>query len=337
MIIKSYEIEKNPSRFLKNKMFLLYGENDGLKKDIKEEIKKCLQNKDVEILSFFESDIETNQENFYNSIYNGSLFGDKKIIVINNGTDKIINQIEFIQEKNPENIFLIVLSDILEKKSKLRTLFEKNDNTTCVACYLDNERDLERIVRQELQKEKINLSKEIINFLIEKSNNNRGSLKNEINKIKILFKNKKELNINEIKMIINFSGEIKTDNFINHCLCGNISEYKKMLSELYSDATNQIFLLRILSTKIQKLLKIKENENNYESIDILLNSTKPPIFWKEKPLVKKQLAIWSLKELKLSINKINSTELLCKKNPDIAKTISFNLFTEICRKANNYS
>ena len=337
MIIKSYEIEKNPSNFLKGKLFLLYGENDGLKKDIKELIKKHLQERDIEILSFFESDIEKSQENFYNSIYNGSLFGDKKIIIINNGTDKIINQMEFVVEKNPENIFLIILSDVLEKKSKLRILFEKNTNLSCVPCYLDNERDLERIARYELQKEKINLSKEIINFLVEQSNNNRGSLKNEINKIKVLLKNKKELNINEIKALISFSGEIKSDNFINHCLCGNISEYKKMLTELYSNATNQIFLLRILSNKIQKLLKIKENENNYESLDILLNSSKPPIFWKEKPMVKKQITIWSLSDLKLSINKINTTELMCKKNPEIAKIISFNLFTEICKKANNYS
>ena len=82
---------------------------------------------------------------------------------------------------------------------------------------------------------------------------------------------------------------------------------------------------------------MKEIESNYTNLDNLINSSKPPIFWKEKPIIKKQLTIWSLRELKNTINEINNTELLCKKNPQISKLIFFNFFTKICNKANNYS
>ena len=339
MIAKSYEIERKSTSFLKYKTFLLYGENGGLKKDIKELINKTLSKdeKDTEHLLFFENDLIENEDTFYDTIYNGSLFGNKKIITINNASDKIIDKIENVLEKCPENTFLFIISDNLEKKSKLRHLFEKSSDILCIPCYLDSERDLQHILQSELKKEKMKLSKEIINFLIDKSNNDRGNLKKEVEKIKILFKNKKELNINEIKSLINFSGEIKNDNFINQCLCGNTLQYKKMLSELHLGAVNQIYLLRVLSNKIQRLLKMKEEERNYGNIDALLNSTRPPIFWQEKPIVKKQLTIWNLEDLKSSINKINQTEILCKKNPNISKIISFNLFTEICAKASNYS
>ena len=149
--------------------------------------------------------------------------------------------------------------------------------------------------------------------------------------------NKKNLKTDDIKSIINFSGEYKSDNFINECLCGNILQYKKILSELYINTANQIFLLRILSNKIHRLLNMKELEGDHNNLDNLLNASKPPIFWKEKPMVKKQLAIWSLRDLKKIVYEINDTEILCKKNPQISKTIFFNLFTKLCKKANNYS
>jgi len=103
------------------------------------------------------------------------------------------------------------------------------------------------------------------------------------------------------------------------------------------NTVNQIFLLRILSNKIQRLLSMKELEKNYSDLENLINSSKPPVFWKEKPIMKKQLTIWDSKELKKTINEINNTELLCKKNPKISKIIFFDLFTKICKKANSFS
>jgi len=339
VILKSYEIQRNPSNFLKYNVFLLYGENSGLKKDIRESIKIVISQQDanIELLSLYENDIIDNEENFYNSIYSGSLFSNKKIITINNGTDKIFKQVNNIVDRYPENVFLIIFADVLEKKSKLRNFFETNLKTLCVPCYLDNDKDLEIITNTELKKNNITLSRESINLLIEKSNNDRNNLKNEIEKIKSFSLNKKKIEIDEIKSIINFSGEYKSDSLINECLCGNILRYKKILSELYINTVNQIFLLRILSKKIQRLLNMKELETNYNSLDSLLNASKPPIFWKEKSMVKKQLTIWSLNDLKIAIHEINDTEVLCKKNPQISKIIFFNFFTKLCKKANNYS
>ena len=338
MILKSYEIQRNPFIFLKYNMILLYGENHGLKKDIRESIKIQTRKQDsnIELLSLYENEIIDNEEIFYNSIYSGSLFSNKKIITINNGTDKIIRRVSDIMDKYPENILLIIVSDILEKKSKLRNLFEKNLKTLCIPCYLDSDRDLEIIAKAELKKNNITLSKESINILIEKSNNDRNNLKNEIEKIKSFSLNNKKIDIKDIKSLINFSGIHKLDSFVNECLCGNIIQYKKILSELYINTINQIYLLRILSNKIQRLLNMKELEKKYNNIDNLLNASKPSIFWKEKPMVKKQLAIWNLNDLKLTIHEINNTELLCKKNPQISKIIFFNFFTEICKKANSF-
>jgi len=339
MIIRSYEIQKNPSKFIHHNLFLLYGENNGLKKDIQESIKLILdkKTKNSEVLSFFENDIMDNTEVLYNSIFSGSLFSEEKIITINYCTDKIIKQIKNIVDKKPKNICLIIFADVLEKKSKLRNFFEKYDQAVCVPCYPDNDKDMAIIASNELRKSNIILSRVSLNLLIEKSNNDRNNLKNEIEKIKLFSLNKKQLDIEDIQNIINFSGEYKSDSFVNECLCGNIIQYRKILSELYTNTINQIFLLRILSNKIHRLLKLKEQQNDHINIDSLLNETRPPIFWKEKTMVKKQLTIWNLSNLKKTVGEINETELLCKKNPQSAKIIFYNFFTKVCKQANNYS
>ena len=339
MIIKSYEIKKNTQNFFKYNFYLLYGENVGLKNDIADIIKIATKQKDdkIEILSLYENEILNNEENFYNFVYSGSLFGNKKIITIFEATDKIIKKINNVFDKSPENVLVIIFSGLLEKKSKLRNFFEKSKETICIPCYLDSEKDLEIIAQSEFRKNNISLSRDAINLLIEKSNSDRNNLRNEIEKIKSYSLNKKNLELNEIKSLINFSGDYKSDILVNECLCGNISQYKKIISELYVNTVSQILLLRILSNKAQRLLKIKEQKNKSNNLDNLINNAKPSIFWKEKPLIKKQLSLWSLNELKKMISGINNTELLCKKNPQISKAIFFNFFLEICTKTNNYS
>ena len=339
MIIKSYEVQKNKSNLSKYNFFLLYGENLGLKKDIRKFIKTGIEqgSNNAEILFLYEDEILDDEENYYNLIYTGSLFSNKKIITIYEATDKIIKKISDIYDKYPENVFLIIFSEILEKRSKLRNFFEANKKAICIPCYLDSEKDLEMIAQLELKKNNIMLSQEAINLLIEKSNSDRNNLRNEIGKIHSYSLNKKKLELTDIISLINFSGDYKSDIFINECLCGNITQYKKIISELYVNTVNQILLLRILSNKIQRLIKIKAKENKSNNVDNFINAIKPAVFWKEKPLLKKQLSIWSLNNLKKMIDEINNIELLCKKNPQISKVIFFSFFSKICKKANNFS
>jgi len=339
MIIKSFEVQKNSSHLSKYNFYLLYGENSGLKKDIRDIIKMAVKQKNdnIEILSFYETEIVNNEENFFNFIYSGSLFSNKKIVNIFEATDKIIKKITSVYSEYPENVFIIIFSNILEKKSKLRNFFETNKKTICIPCYLDSEKELEIIAQSEFRKNNISLSREAINLVIEKSNSDRANLKNEIDKIKSYAINKKKIELNEIKSLINFTGDYKSDFLVNECLCGNVFQYKKIISELYINTVNQILLLRILSNKVQRLLTIKEQINKSNNLDNLINVLKPPIFWKEKPVVKKQLSIWSLTDLKKIIGGINNTELLCKKNPQISKAIFFDFFLKICVKANNFS
>ena len=120
MIIKSYELKNN----LNQNLFLFHGQNDGLKEDL---INNLIKPKyKTNTYNYTEKEILNNLDNFYNLIFTNSFFEDNKLIIIKNVSDKIRSEIENIIEKKFDNVLIILISDILDKKSKLRNLFEKN-------------------------------------------------------------------------------------------------------------------------------------------------------------------------------------------------------------------
>ena len=338
MILKSYETTKN--NFSKDKnIFLLYGENSGLKIEIKELIKaqKVDEFKKIETLNFWEEEILKSENIFYEEINSDSLFINKKVIIINKASNKFEKYLLDFIEKNNSNISLIMISELLDKKSKLRNLSEKNKKVFCIPCYQDKIDDLAKILNQELKKNNINISNESKNLILNRANGDRINLKNEIIKI-ISFSNfSKKITFENIKDLTNYSEEIDTGKFVNTCLNGDIIRFRKNLIELNLTSFNYILILKILSSKIQRLIKIKEQNNNQKNSEVLVDNYKPPIFWKEKVDVKKQINIFKLNYLKEIIFNLNKIELECKLNAQNSSIIFLNYLSKICKKANSYS
>ena len=337
MLIKSYEISKKNLNSLN--FFLIYAENIGLKQDIEKSVLELKEKKNGKYkqLEFEEEEIIKNQNNFFNLIFSGSLFDEKKVIFINRTTDKLFNLISEISKKDVEDILIFFKADLLEKKSKIRKLFEKDKNLVCVACYQDSNFDLIKIINDEIKQTKIKLSTESINLLIERASGDRNNLKNEINKLKSFALNKQVISYDQVKELTNMARNYQNDYIVNICLNGDKKRLNKTLGENNYLLDNFFILLKIFSKKIHRLLKIKIINRSETNIDQIFNQIRPPIFWKEKEDVKKQVGLWNEKKIDLVIKKINEIELNCKKNHELATNITLDFLSTVCDEANNYS
>ena len=310
MIVKSFEIEKIKS--IKNNFILLYGSNQGHKNQvIKELFEKSFKG---EISRFDENEILNNYESFVSSLINKSLFEDYKLIVISRVSDKIIKLMNEILERNIEKIKIIINSDNLDKKSKLRSLFEKNKELICIPFYEDNEKNLTSITQNFFRQKKIKVSQEIINLLIGRSRGDRGNLINELNKIENLSITKKNIHIEDVLKLTNLSENYSVFELAENYLAKNKKQVSKILNENNFANDECILILRTILNRSKRLLKLKESQNETGNIDLTISSFKPPIFWKEKDAVKKQIQSWSNDEVKKIIYKINDLEILIKKN-----------------------
>ena len=264
-----------------------------------------------------------------------SFFDNKKLIIINRATDKIKNTIEELTKKNPEDIQIILNAKNLEKKSSLRKLFEKEKSIICVPFYEDNNQTLNSIVSLFFRNKKIPISQQLINVLIERSRGDRKNLNNELEKIESFSLNKKNLHIEEIIKLTNLADNYSASELIDHSLAKNTRKTVTIFSENnYSDEDN-IRIIRTLLAKLKRLVNIYELIDEKNNIEQAISICKPPIFWKDKPLVVQQIKSWEKNHLKNLIYKTNEIELLIKKNSSMAKNILADFIIDNSRKANN--
>ena len=329
MIVKNFELKNFIN---KKKLFLIYGENEGLKEDLILEFSKDYSKENT--FNYSEKEIFLNLENFYNNIFSQSFFEKKKLIIVNNASEKIKGEIELILTKNIEDITLIFLSNILEKKSRLRNLFEKDKNLICVAVYKDDHRVLFNLANSFFKSKKIDISTESINLIIERSSEDRKHLRNELKKIDCFIGNKKKIDINDLIKLTNLSENHSINKIVDMSLAKDTKQSLRALNENIFSADDIIIIIRSYLIKSKRLLKLTTELERNKNIDQVISASKPPIFWKDKDVVKKQLKIWNKESTIALIQNINEVELQLKKNAGSSLNILQNFIIEQSLKPN---
>tara|TARA_B100000989_G_scaffold36531_1_gene23201 strand:- start:6619 stop:7596 length:978 start_codon:yes stop_codon:yes gene_type:complete len=310
MIIKHFEFTKdNIGKF---NYYLFHGKNEGLKKEIIE--KNFIKNFDGKIDKYDENYIISNKETIISELLSKSLFENRKIIIISRVTDKIIKVVDEIIKKTLDDIIIILKSEILEKRSKLRQLFEKEKTLASIALYEDTSRDLTRIITKFLNINKIRLSQESINLLVTRASGDRENLKIELEKIYNYSITNKDINISIIRVLTNLAENYSVNELAENFLLKNKKNISKILNENNYSDEDCILILRTILLKSKRLFGILKRNEELNNIDQVISSTKPPIFWKEKENVKIQANCWSSNDLKKKIYEINEIEFLVKNN-----------------------
>ena len=318
MIVKYFELKKN---IIKDKnFFLLYGKNEGLiEETIKTSLKPILPKN---IFYYEEKEILDDINSFQEKLVNKSFFDNEKLIIVKRTSDKLFKLIEELIHKNIEDVSIIFVANVLEKRSKVRNFFEKSKSTICVAFYEDNIQTLSLIAQKFIRERKINISQQDLNILAERAKGDRKNLNNELEKIVNFSLNKKNIGINEILKLSNLSENYDLSELVDSCLSKNKKKLNKILNENNFNQEDCILILRIFLSKLKRLLSLHLDPNIKINIEKALSSYKPPIFWKDKEVIKQQIKILNLKKTKELFQKTNEIELIIKRNPSISINIT---------------
>ena len=324
MIVKHRDLPKN----IKNNVsyYLLYGLNSGL---IEETINNTLkQNYSKNIYNYDESEIILNVNNFEENILNKSLFDDEKFIIINRGSDKILEIIKDLKSKNNTGLTIVIKAGNLDKKSKLRNFFEKDKSAICVAFYEDNYQTLMIMAQNFFRENKIKISTQSINCIVERSKGNRINLKNELNKVFSFCYKKKSIELNEVLKLSNLADNYNFSELVDQCLAKNKKQTINILNENNQSPEDNIVIIKTFLYKLKRLQKLQTELAAKKDLELVISSFKPPVFWKDKEIIKKQLKSLSLGQIKTMTKEINNLELLIKKNSQISNEIVQNFIYE---------
>jgi len=323
MILKFYETKKIDTT--KSKIILFYGKNDAQIKDTVDHLVKK-----NELLNYEQNEIIEKNKDFFDEIYTKSLFGESRAIIIKRVSDKILNLIKEIDTSKIENTRIILIADTLDKKSKLRSAFEKDKSFICIAFYPDNKETLGKLASNFFRDNKISISQSSINTIIDKTNNDRSALLNELDKIKLYTSSGKKLDDEAIIKLINLHENHSIAELVDSCLVKNKNKTVRILRDNNYNNEDCILIAKVFLNKLKLIIKLTKEYEYNKNLELTISSAKPPIFWKDKEIVKQQIINWKTDSLKKSLYEINELELLIKKNINN----SINLLTDfIIKKA----
>ena len=321
MIIKPFSLSE-----LKNNDFkfcLCYGENEGQKDEIISNF--FLKGFKGEIIKYDEKQILENKESFYEVCLNESLFESKKIIIVLRVTSKLFEIIKDLIEKKVENKKIIFNAGILDKKSKIRNLFEKDKSLVCIPFYQDNNLSLFKIANDFFKKNNISISSENINLIVEQCAGDRRNLKNEMDKILNFSFKKNKVSQEEILKLINLYEDENYFELIDNCLTKNHNKVSKIINNSIFNKNDSIILIRSFISRLKRLIELKKLEKQLGNAKQTVDNFKPPIFWKDKAIVQKQIEIWSISKIYELFDEVNNLEISYKKNSEFSNNLVFDL------------
>ena len=319
MIIKNFEL--NEVKTSKFNIFLFYGKNEGFQNEIINNY--FLKKYNGEVYRYDEPQFIENIDTIISGLLNKSLFEDQKIFIVSRVSNKMTEYIQIIEEKKLTECKMIFKSSILEKKSKLRNLFEKSKNLAVVPFYEDNSNSLFTILVKLLKEKDIKLSRESINLLVDRASGDRENLLKELDKIHSYSLTNKNIDFNAVDKLSNLAENYGIDQLVESYLSRNKRKLSKILNENNFSDEDCILMLRVILNKSKRLLGIIKKKSLNQNIEEVMAITKPPIFWKEKESIKKQVKIWKEEDLKDKIYQINEIEVLIKSNSKNSLNIFF--------------
>ena len=328
MQYKSYLLENNLD-LIKENFFLFYGENLGLKNEFKKNLKTKFKNS--EKISFSQEELLKDNKLFLREINNKSLFQDEKIIFIDNVNDKILTLIEeLIDNDNEQKIFLF--AELLDKKSKIRNLFEKSKICGVTPCYADNEITIKKILKEKL-KEFTGLNTNNINLIIESCSFDRVKLNNEINKIITCFKNK-IIETEKLENLLNLKVNEDFNLLKDEALKGNKYITNKLLGDTLLDNEKNVYYLNLINIRLNRLNEIN-TLSKIKNLESAVDQLKPPIFWKDRTNFIEQAKKWKSKKIRKVLNETYKLEVKIKSNTTINKNLLIKkLIIDLCQLAN---
>ena len=323
MICKFYEVGKYKEKI---NFYLFYGENEGQKIDVIQSNFNEFTKENT--FKYNEKEIIENKQLLFENIYSKSFFENEKLILVSEVTDKSVDLIKQIISDNISDVKIVLIAKRLDKKSKIRNLFEKEKIALIVPFYEDSPQTLITIAKKILTENKINLSQENLNLIIERAQGDRINLKNELQKIVLLSKNKKKIDLNDIFKLTNLSENYSANELVDNCLCKNKKKTLNILNENIPSSEDNILILRTFLNKLKRLRKLRLSLRESNNVDQTINAFKPPIFWKDKDIIKQQIKIWELDDIETFIVDLNNTESLIKKNPQVSNQIINNMILD---------
>lgn len=251
-----------------------------------------------------------------------SMMGGDRLIRIEDASDKLTPLLKDYLAAPAQNALVILEAGELGPRSSLRLLFEKSPAAAALPCYVEDERDLSRFIRDTVQESGLRIEADAVAWLAANISGDRLKARMEVEKL-ITYKGDEDsaINLNDAQNACGEAGAQGLDEMV-YCVAGRQSaKAAAIYQKLMEEDVSFMMVLRGLQNHFRRLHLTKARMR--EGIDLAqsLKMLSPPIFFKQEPAFRAQVESWSMKGLDTVLSKLMDLEAQCKQTGAVPETL----------------
>jgi DNA polymerase-3 subunit delta len=242
-----------------------------------------------------------------------SMMGGRRLVRVEDAGDKMTATVKaYLANPNPDTVVIIEAGE-LNTKSSLRALCEKAANAAAIPCYVEDEKDLARFIRDVMQTEKRPIDNDAITWLAAAISGDRARARTELEKL-IIYKGSETgpINLNDAQECCGDSGARALDDLIYSVGSRQPDKAISIYNQLIAEGIAVITILRTLQNHFRRLHLTRARIDNGDPIDTVIKSMSPPLFFKLEAPFRAQLQSWSIGALNKVLNRLLELEAQCK-------------------------
>lgn len=296
---------------------LIYGVDNGMVRERAGKITKSVLGKAADDpfarIELSEAEILADPARLADELSAVSMMCAQRLIIINNAGDKLTKIIEGAAPYFHKSNFLLLAADELAGKSSLRAFFEKSPACAALACYRDEMRDVQSVIRQQFEAAGISCDRNTVDYLAGQLGNDRYVTYMELEKLITYAGEDKKLSLNDVRLLVDYNQDTQLDDIVNAVADRNLATLEKYLTQHLRGGTSPIMYLRALQRYFSRLYSIRaQMQQNGQSADMVVSGLRPPVFFKQQPILTRHANSWNIAGIAKALKLLITAELDCK-------------------------
>jgi DNA polymerase-3 subunit delta len=250
-----------------------------------------------------------------------SMMGGARLILIENGADKITLALKsYLEDPSSDNI-VIIQAGALNPRSALRLLCEKAKNAVALPCYVEDERGVAGLIRDTMRDQNKRIDQDAVMWLAANIGGDRLKIRMELEKLSLYMGDKDHITLAIVQKCCGEAGAQDLETLIYSTAGGQKAETLKVFHKLLGEGVAEIAILRALQNHFRRLHYVNALVSEGAALGEALKKLSPPLFFKREDHFKAHLRKWNMDQSMAMIVRLNEIEAQTKQTGTPVETL----------------
>lgn len=262
-----------------------------------------------------------------------ALTGGRRAVRVRDAADSLTGLFESFLGHAAGDALVVVEAGNLAARAKLRSLFEAADNAAAVACYADDSRALQSVIRDTLGARRITVTPDAMAYLQANLGADRLVSRTELEKLALYVGDGGEATLADAVASVGDSAAMTLEDLAFAAAGGDLTGLARALDRAWREGAAPVSVLRSCSRHVQRLQRAAGEIAEGKSTDVAMKSLRPQVFFKQADAFRTQLRHWPPVALGAALTRLTEAEVQCKTTGLPAETICAQALARLCAEA----